>query len=256
MNNVVKISKLKKKAKSHVGFLSFLLIISIVCFLLVSPVFSIKNVAVSGNNKVLNSEIISTSGIIYDQNILRIDKFSIINKILEIPYIKNVEIKRNWPSEICVNVEENVPVAGVSFYGSKILLDENGYVLEVITDNQETGLAKLDGISAKSITAGKKLECNEKEMLESYLEILKIFKNNDMLDEVERLFVENGEYLVELKIGHVANLGKIEDLQYKLLLLKEIIAKEENSVYVNLSDLTMIVTKPVWGMFDKTDDES
>lgn len=252
MSNVVKISKLKKKAKSHVGFLSFLLVIAIVCFFLLSPIFSIESITVSGNVKVSSEEIVSASGIVYAQNILRIDKFSAINKVMNIPYIKNVDIKRNWPNEICVNVEENVPVASVTFYGSKILLDENGYILEVITDDLDSGLAKLNGISAKSITTGKKLECSEKEILESYLEILKIFNNNDMLNEVSKIFVEDGEYLIELKSGHVTNLGKIDNLQYKVLLLNEIISRETNPVYVNLSDLNMIVTKPVWGMFSET----
>ena len=250
MSNIVKISKLKRKAKSHVGVLSFLLVTAIACFFLTSPVFSIESVTVSGNGKIPSEEIISTSGITYEQNILRIDKFSIINKILTIPYIKNVEIKRNWPNEICIEAEENAEVAEITFYGSKILLDEVGTILEVVTDNTPTDCVKFEGISAKSITTGNKLECNEKEMLESYLEILKIFKNNDMLNEIERIFADNGNYLVSLKAGHVACIGDIKNLKYKLLLLKEIIARETNPVYVNLSDLNMIVTKPVWGMFD------
>ncbi len=256
MSNVVKITKLKKKAKTHIGFLSFLLVVAIICFFLLSPIFSIENVTVSGNTRVSSKEIISASGIVYDQNILRIDKFSIISEVLKIPYIKNVNIRRNWPNEICVNVEENEPVASVTFYGSKILLDENGGILEVITDDAETGIAKLNGLSAKSITAGEKLVCSEEKILESYLEILKIFKNNDMLNEVEKIFTEEEKYLVELKSGHVANFGEIDNLQYKLLLLKEIMSKETNSAYIDLSDLNMIVTKPVWGMFDKTNEES
>ena len=250
MSNVVKISKLKKKAKSHVGVLSFLLVVAIICFLLTSPIFSIESVTVSGNDKISSEEIISTSGITYEQNILRIDKFAIINKIQEIPYVKNAEIKRNWPNEVCIAVEENASVAEIIFYGSKILLDENGTILEVVTDNTATDLVKFDGITAKSITTGNKLECNEKEKLESYLEILKIFKNNDMLDKIEKMFMDNENYLIGLNAGHVACIGDTKNLQYKILLLKEIITRESNPVYVDLSNLDMIVTKPVWGMFN------
>lgn len=249
MSNVVKISELKKKTKSHVGVLSFLLVAMIICFLLTSPVFSIEDVTVSGNEKVSSEEIISTSGITYAQNILRIDKFAIINEIQKIPYVKSAEMKRNWPNNICILIEENMPVAEITFYGSKILLDENGTILEVVTDNAKTDFVKFEGISAKSITAGNTLECNEKEILESYLEILKIFKNNDMLDEIEKMFTDNGRYLIGLKAGHVACIGDTKNLQYKILLLKEIITRESNPVYVDLSDLNMIVTKPVWGMF-------
>lgn len=255
MSKVVKITKLQKKAKSHVGFLSFLLVITIICFFLTSPIFAIEGISVSGNEKVTSDEIISTSGIIYGENIMKIDKFSIIDKISKIPYIKDIAIKRNWPNQVNMIVEEKVPISEVTFYGSKLLLDEEGYVLEVVTDNLETNLVVLEGISAKSITTGEKLQCAEKEILESYLEILKIFDNNDMLKEAQKLTIKNKDVLVHLAKGHVVNLNDTENLQYKILLLKEIIERETNPVYIDLTNLDMIVTKPVWGMFEEDSKE-
>ena len=58
MSNIVKISKLKRKAKSHVGVLSFLLVAAIACFFLTSPVFSIESVTVSGNGKIPSEELV------------------------------------------------------------------------------------------------------------------------------------------------------------------------------------------------------
>jgi cell division protein FtsQ len=250
MSNIVKITKLQKKAKSHVGFLSFILVIAVICFLLTSPIFAIVSITVSGNVKISAEEIISTSGIAYGQNMMQIDKFSMINNISNIPYIEDIIIKRAWPNKVNMIVREKVPVSEVVFYGSKLLLDEEGYVLEVITDNLDTGFVKLEGISVRSITTGKKLECKEKEILEFYLEILKIFNNNDMLSKVEKLTIKDDNILVFLEKGHVTNLGDNENLQYKILLLKEIILRETNPAYIDLTDLNMIVTKPVWGMFD------
>ena len=45
-------------------------------------------------------------------------------------------------------------------------------------------------------------------------------------------------------------LEKIYNLEYKILLLKEIVLKESNPVYIDLSDLNNIITKPAWGMFE------
>lgn len=254
MSNVVKITKLQKKAKSHVGFLSFLLVIAIICFLLTSPIFAIEGISVSGNEKVTSDEIISTSGILYGDNIMKIDKFSIMNKISEIPYVKDIIIKRNWPNQVNMIIEEKEPISEVVFYGSKLLLDEEGYVLEVVTDDLEKNLVILEGITAKSIKTGEILKCEEKEILESYLEILKILNNNDMLEEAQKLTLKDDNILVHFNDGHVTNLVDTENLQYKILLLKEIILRESNPVYIDLADLDMIVTKPVWGMFDKKED--
>lgn len=258
MSNIVKITKLQKKAKSHVGFLSFILVSLIICFLLTSPIFAIVSITVSGNVKISTEEIISTSGIMYGQNMIQIDKFSMRDNIFNIPYIEDIIIKRTWPNKVNMIVREKTPVAEVPFYGSKLLLDEEGYILEVITDNLETNFVVLEGISARTITTGKKLECKEKEILEFYLGILKIFNNNDMLNKVEKLTIKDNNVLAFLENGHVTNLGDNENLQYKIILLKEIILKEANPVYIDLTDLNMIITKPVWGMFNDTakNDES
>ena len=71
-----------------------------------------------------------------------------------------------------------------------------------------------------------------------------------MLDKIEKMFMDNENYLIGLNAGHVACIGDTKNLQYKILLLKEIITRESNPVYVDLSNLDMIVTKPVWGMFN------
>lgn len=250
-SNIVKIDKFRKKAKSRVGFLSFLLVITIMCFFLTSPIFAIECINVSGNKNISEEEIISASGIIYGQNIMKIDKFSIKEEISKMPYVKNIVIKRNWPNQVNMVIEEKKSVAEVPFYGSKVLIDEEGYILEVITDNATTDFVVIEGISVSGITTGTKLECDKKEILESYLEMLKIFNNNDMLSKVRKLTILNEEYLIHLEDGHVAKIGdNIDNLQYKILLLKEIIERETNAAYIDLSNLDMIVTKPVWGMFD------
>lgn len=257
MSKVVKITKLKKKAKSHVGILSFLLVVAIICFFLMSPIFSIEGVSVSGNKKVSSDEIISASKLVYGQNIMQIDKYAIKDRVYGNPYIKDIIIKRVWPNHIKMIIEEKNPIAETIFYGSKLLIDENGYVLEVVTDNFQTDFAVLEGLSVSGITTGEKLECAEKEKLEYFLEILKNFNNNDMLNKVQKLLVKDNAFLVFLKEGHVVNLGEnIDNLQYKVLLLNEIIVKETNAVYIDLSNLDMIVTKPVWGMFNEEKDSS
>ena len=96
MSNIIEITKLRKKAKSRVGFLSFILVGAIICFFLMSPIFSIDTIAVSGNLKVSSEEIISVSGIYYGQNILKMDKRMAKNKVLDIPYIREQRLYINF----------------------------------------------------------------------------------------------------------------------------------------------------------------
>jgi len=257
MSNIIEITKLRKKAKSRIGFLSFILVIAIICFFLMSPIFSVDMIKVSGNLKVSSEEIISASGIYYGQNILKMDKRIAKNKILDIPYIKEANIKRSWPNQINLIVEEKEPIAKVTFYGSKLLLDEDGYILEVVTDRDIDKIVELEGISASGIKTGTKLECKEEENFKYYLEILKIFSNNDMLNDVEKLTVMDEKILIYLKEKNIANFGEnTYNLEYKILLLKEIVLKETNPVYIDLSNINNIVTKPAWGMFETSENNT
>ena len=73
MSNIVKISKAKKKSKSHIGFLGLLLVASIFCFLLLSPIFAIDDIEVKGNNILSSKYVISASGILFGENILKMN---------------------------------------------------------------------------------------------------------------------------------------------------------------------------------------
>lgn len=250
MSEVIEMTKFKKKAKSHVAFLSFLLVAAIICFFLMSPIFEVENITVMGNVKTTEQEVISSSDIIYGQNIMQINKIAIANKILNLPYVKDVNVRRNWPNRISISIEEKKPVAEMVFYGSKILLDSEGYILEVVTDDFDANLTVLEGINTCSIIAGEKIECDNQEILQSYLEILKIFDNNDMLNKVDKISYSADEFTIFLTEGHIVNFGGNDNLQYKVMLLNEIIEREFNTAYIDLSNLEMIITKPVWGMFN------
>jgi len=249
MGNIVKITEAKKKSKSHVGFLGLLLVVAIVCFFLLSPIFAIDNIEVEGNKTITKNYILSSSGILYGENILKMNKLKARERINSIPAIESTTIRRAWPNKIIITVDEKVPIGETKFYGSKLLISENGDVIKVVTDNTMSEVPTLEGITVKDVIAGKELICVEEEKLKKYLEVLKKLKENDMLNDVTGISDNNG-ILVSFNIGHMAFLGDIDNLQYKIDWLKGIWEKEENPAYIDLHNLDKVVTKPVWGVIN------
>ena len=247
MSNIVKINEVKTKPKSHVGVLGFLLVVSIVCFFLLSPIFDIKTIEVEGNETISNNYIVSASDILYGQNILRMNKFAVMDKINAIPNIESCSIKRIWPNCIIITVKEKEPVAKVKFYGSNLLITEDGVVVEVVTDQEDVDFLSLEGITAQEVVLGEVLNCNEEEKFKRYLEVLKKMKENDMLDGVIKISDKSGT-LVYYQNGHIVYFGDNENLQRKIEWLKSVWEKEENPAYIDLHDLEHVITKPVWGM--------
>ena len=251
MKKEKKVLKLKKKSiKSKIGecfACSFILMCSFILVLLFSPIFDITQIKVEGNLR-LNANIIkSESGINLGQNILRLNKIKIKEDLLKVSYIDNVEIKRNWPDTILIKVLEKEPVAKIKLLGSNILIDENGYILEIVTDDEDYKIPLLTEIETASTVINQPLECNNQELLGKFLEILKNLKNNDMLKDVIRI-EDKDSLLLYTDAGHTVNIGDTSDLSYKLMRLKAIIAKE-NSInsYIDVSNINVWPTsKPLW----------
>jgi len=251
MSKVVKISKAKNGNKGKSFFLGFIFIVGVICFLLLSPMFQIKQIMVEGVLRLSKNSIVDHSGLFYGQNILKIDKTAVIENVKKLSYVDNVTVRRVWPDGVKILVEESDPIAEIEFYGSKLMIDENAKLLEVVTDDVPTNFPKITGVTVNEIVLGEIIPANEKEKLEDFLQVLKISEENDILKQVTKIMEKDG-ILLYFENGHVANLGDAGNLEYKMLLLQEIIAKEETASYIDLHDLTRIVTKPVWGMFEET----
>lgn len=250
MSKIVNISKAKKEKKNTGFFLGFIFVVAVICFLLVSPIFQVRRIMVEGVLRLSENTIIDSSGLFYGQNVWRINKNEIVENIKKIAYVDSVSVRRAWPDGIVLQVTESNPIAELEFYGSKLIIDENAKLLEVVTDNVPTHLPRLLGITVNEIVLGEIVSVNEKEKLEDFLEVLKILKENDMLKNVEKINESEG-ILVHFENGHVANFGDAGNLAYKLAVLNAIFEKEETASYI---DITQKMTKPVWGMFDESTD--
>ncbi|MBP3284624.1 MAG: FtsQ-type POTRA domain-containing protein [Clostridia bacterium] len=251
MSKIVNISKAKKGNKAESFFLGFIFIVAVLCFLLLSPIFQIKKIQVEGVLRLSANSIIDYSNLHYGENIFRINKKEIAENIKKVAYIDEVKIRREWPNGIVIHVKESNPVAEVEFYGSKLMIDEKAKLLEVVTDDIPTNFPQLLGITLNEIVLGEKIHANEEEKLEDFLEVLKSAEENGILKNVTKI-VENNGILLYLDEGDIVNLGDVENLPYKMLLLKEIAAKEETASYIDLHDLERKIIKPVWGLFDNS----
>jgi hypothetical protein len=150
---------------------------------------------------------------------------------------------------------EKEPIGKIRFFGSDILIDEDAYILDVLTDGSNIDLPLLSNISVNSFKLDEKVQTENKENLERFLQILKALKNSDMLNRVSKVENNNG-ILLYLDEGHVANLGENTNVQYKIMLLKEIIPREKNIAFIDLSNEKKPISKPLWGTLESQESQT
>lgn len=223
--------KRKKKQKAIKWILILaLLIVAILCAMF-SPLFNIKKIEVQGNEIISKNEIISLSQIQLEENTFKLNKSQIKKQIKENAYIQSVIIVRNLPSEIVIKVEERKPAYLLEYAGSYVVIDKQGYMLEI--KNEKMNLPVIQGAvtSTEEFKVGNRLCTEDLEKLAEILRIVEIAQVNDIYTIITGIDIENAENikLIFESEDKVAYLGDSSNMNTKILMIKSIIEKEKGN---------------------------
>lgn len=237
----------EKRLKIIKAILKIILFIAIIAgiaaFLLVSPVFNIKEISVSGNNKIQATEIESLSQLNIEQNIFRFSKETVKNNIKQNAYIDSVEIKRKLPNKIEINVTERTPAYQIKFGNAFAYIDEKGNILEINEEDLKLPLITGYKTQVEDFKAGNMMQEEDVTKLDTVNSIIRVSKSNEIYDMITSIDITNDEeYKVEFKReGKTAYLGDASNINDRILLLKEILLKEKgNQGEIFINDLNKV----------------
>lgn len=237
----------EKRLKIIKAILKIILFIAIIAgiaaFLLVSPVFNIKEISVSGNNKIQATEIESLSQLNIEQNIFRFSKETVKNNIKQNAYIDSVEIRRKLPNKIEINVTERTPAYQIKFGNAFAYIDEKGNILEINEEDLKLPLITGYKTQVEDFKAGNMMQEEDVTKLDTVNSIIRVSKSNEIYDMITSIDITNDEeYKVEFKgEGKTAYLGDASNINDRILLLKEILLKENgNQGEIFINDLNKV----------------
>lgn len=241
-----KISKKERKRQKRIKRVKFILklvvIIGIIAggttFALVSPIFNIKDIIVTDNNKVPNDTIISLSTLQLEQNIFKFYNKNIENKIKENPYIEKVRIHRKLPSTVEIKVTERVAQYAVDYMGKYAYINTQGYILELAENNQDMPIIQGASTNEEEFQLGNRLNNEDLNKLEDVIAIMDVMKQYKLNEKVTSIDISNkNEYIIyladEKKKVHI---GDTSNLSNKILYVQAIIEQEkgtEGDIFVN-----------------------
>ena len=231
------LNKKKRSRKRIFRLIRFLLVTALfaitIVYAAISPFFNIKGYKVTESLHYDENTLISSSGVRVGSNGFRAlfkgDRFYLFRigaaerSIKEnCPYVKKAKVRYLIPSTVSIEVEERVAEAVLVMNGAAILIDKEGYMLELVSDPPDVKLPIIKGIEPDSLNPGKKIEIPEETLSSAY----KVF---DTIREVDEL---NGDKLIDsvdyvdvgdlynvkfsLQSRIIVNLGGMDDLHYKI----------------------------------------
>lgn len=185
--------KKRRRKPSRFAYMLMLFTVALCAAVMSAAVFlNVDSIKVSGNSAYNAQQIIDASGIKKGDNLLRINKTSISNKIsTKLPFVESAKIKLRLPSTIEIAVNADNPVYMIKYTGGFIYADRSFKVLEVSPNsNKDKGLVLINGAQVKDAQAGKALTFADKSQqneIEDFISALKSVK----LDKISGVDISN-----------------------------------------------------------------
>ena len=242
--------KKRRQRKIKIAKYSFLTLCVLAAIIgtMTSPLFNIKQITVSGNEKITENEVISLSGITLNENIFKTIISKSENKILENPYIKSVKIKRKLPTNIEIIIEERKTNFMLEYGSGYVYINNQGYILEVSSEKLNVPILQGAETDAENFTPGNRLCTEDLKKMDTVIKIMDAANNNDIGSLITRIDIQNSEnYMIQFE-GEVkvAYLGNATDLSTKMLTIKAILEREtgiEGEIFV---DMDLKTNNPVF----------
>ena len=234
--------KRNRKVKTLIKLILLLaVIVGLIIYLMLSPIFNIKNINVEGNASISSEQIISLSKVQKETNLFKVSNKDTISAIKENPYVKTVEIRRTLPDTITFVITERIATYMLEYGSSYAYIDNQGYILE-ISANIKDGLAKIVGYetSQDEIIPGNRLCENDLEKLNIVLRITASAKTSEIDNLITSINIENSSnYTLFMETEQkTVYLGDCTNLDTRMLYVKAILEKEKNyagEIFVNMN---------------------
>ncbi len=150
--------------------------------------FRVEEITVTGSTTYSEQQIIDVSGVEMEDNLFLVQKVPTGRKILgALPYIKEVNIRRDLPNGLLITVNECIPVAALEGEGdSWWILDSSAKLLEQGDDTLAQPFMKITGLTALKPTEGDRVAVSVEETtkLDSLKSILAALEERGMVAEV------------------------------------------------------------------------
>ncbi len=213
--------KINREGKN--SFVWICLLFAVFSAMLFTPAFNIKNIVVKDSNYITVEQIVATSQIVTNQNILAVNTKTAEEKISKIPLVKNVSIARKFPNTIEITVTECNKRAYLNHMNKYICIDETGKIVEILNEAKDTNLMIVKNSEPKEFFLGENVVLKD----EDKLKILKdFFTALDDADDIPNKIVsmdlkDKNKIYITLDNDITVNMGDNSNLSYKTAYLKQ-----------------------------------
>ncbi|NLM51388.1 MAG: FtsQ-type POTRA domain-containing protein [Firmicutes bacterium] len=229
-----KTANVGKKIKRSL-FLIFLLFVLLWAGLVFirSDLFSLKKIEITGNTRLSEADIMESMRVQPGDNILQMSIQLLEERLLANPRVESVQITRNLPDTLHVELQERKILALIPFQEFFLEVGDNGQILGSTTQTLDAALPLLTGITPVTGAVGEYIL--DLQLLEKVKEICKALDEEKLM--VSEINVANENNLIVVTLDGLAVWFGEKDFAKKTRILAQIMGQldvREKEGYLDL----------------------
>jgi len=174
------------RSRNKIIFVFYLVLMSAFCilchdFIINADYFAVKHIEITGNNILSKKDVLNIINIKTNKNLLGIRIKTIKNKLLNNPWVKDVEAKRKFPDILIVKIEEKKPLTIIQLNKARYIIDETG---SIIKEFDESDNVQLDLVKGFEILDFK----NDSIKCSKHFKYLECISKSNLLNEINERF--------------------------------------------------------------------
>jgi cell division protein FtsQ len=249
------IFRLRGRRRGGLVFVAVLVVAAAVLFVWLrsSDVFAVRRITATATECVTQQQIADATSGALGVSLLRVSTKSIKDTLAALPYVRSVEVYRDFPNTLEVRVVEYQPVARLQAAdGAAWFVSEDGRVLEKAGSSSRPSLPVVVPATPVTPVAGEQLPTAVVEALP----VVSLLRESGVrhgaqasLAALKEVGISaGGEVTIKLSNGIELRLGSPTQLEYKLTVAADIIQQclrdEKQVEYVDVSVPERAAVKP------------
>ena len=245
-------SILRRSARIVGGFI-LLSIVMVVCYeayaiLSGMTFFQLERIEVVNIHRLKRNDVVALTGVKPGDPMLRLDLRRIAEQVKKNPWIEKVQVRRNFPHTLTLEITEWRPVA-VANMGYIYYLDKKGELFKPLTEGDDLDFPGVTGLGEEDLA---KDPAGSKAMLKTALALTDILRGGAVfkLEDISEIHIDKGygytlftaEGGIPVKLG---NDGFVEKLARLSRIYKDLSVQLPILEYIDLNYNDKIVVKKV-----------
>lgn len=218
----------RRKSRLSLWIAAALIVLTIVGVLVWKNVFVVRSVLIQGAVSVADDEIIRASKIGMGGSIRNVNEETLRQNLQSTGKLALEAVDVEYPSTVIFTVRERTRDAMVLHGGRILVLDSDGYVVEVCDSIPENSGVYVTGLEATSYRLGNRINAPE-EQLEAMKTVLEALASQGATKYVSELNLSSTLKLwITSRTGIRVELGDVTEMEAKALWLRSAVADLES----------------------------